>query len=593
MIRYFVLAFLLFLCLFFHNVSSAQQPDEPETVISELASMLSSDRVIRTSRYVDNLRESKASLADVSYRLEKLAHRANLWNDQLLLNHVRFHQITKRGFQSALAPDDIIAVFDSARTYFENRNDLRYTGVCHFYIGKHRYEQNQYEEAFYHQAKALELFRAVGFDKIPEMGKYLHVMSINNLYFHNYQKVVQLMQSAIRLPPYNINLHVQRYNTLAIAYENLNLLDSAIYFFKRTRDIAISIGNPTWPYIAIGNLGSVYQKQGRYREALNMMMQDYINSRYKNRHPILARNTAIGIASIWQRFGQPDSVLHYLTISKELNTLVGNSEPMWQQQRDRKFYLNYYQVFHDYYKTLGSMAMAYNYLDSLTRLRNETNLLYNKKDTRLGEDRLKIQQQLADISAQQADKKRILTRFQFILGVVGLLVVILSLRYYLLRLRHSKDRMIAEKEREIQLELQKKTETRLVQANVELEQYMHHLKEKSELVETLRQQIDNWRKLPDLENQQLDNLVNQLANIKLLTPDDWNDFRKRFNQAFAGELDQLKLNYGDLTVAEERLYALEKMNVSTTQIAWMLGISKESVRKARYRLRKKINLSED
>jgi hypothetical protein len=343
----------------------------------------------------------------------------------------------------------------------------------------------------------------------------------------------------------------------------------------------------------VGNLGRVYLKQGRHREALKLLMQEYMHNQHKKPHPILARNAAIEIASIWGKFGRNDSVLHYLRISENLNTLAGNTEPMWKQQRDKQFYLNYYQVFHDYYKTLGSMAMAYNYLDSLTRLRNETNLLYNKKDTRLGEDRLKIQRQLADISAQQADKKRILTRFQFILGVVGLLVVILSLRYYLLRLRHSKDRMIAEKEREIQLELQKKTETRLVQANVELEQYMHHLKEKSELVETLRQQIDNLRKLPDLENQQLDNLVSQLANIKLLTPDNWNDFRRRFNQAFAGELDQLKLNYVDLTVAEERLYALEKMNVSTTQIAWMLGISKESVRKARYRLRKKINFSED
>jgi hypothetical protein len=95
-----------------------------------------------------------------------------------------------------------------------------------------------------------------------------------------------------------------------------------------------------------------------------------------------------------------------------------------------------------------------------------------------------------------------------------------------------------------------------------------------------------------LENQQLDDLMNSLANIKLLTPDDWNDFRQRFNQAFAGELDQLKLNNGDLTVAEERLYALEKMNVSTPQIAWMLGISKESVRKARYRLRKKSTFSQ-
>ncbi|MCE7044617.1 tetratricopeptide repeat protein [Dyadobacter sp. CY312] len=587
--EYFII-FCLYFVVFFHNTSAAQQPDELETVILELDSETPSRRIIRTSRYIDSLRESQVSLAGVGYRLEKLHQKASLWGDQPLLNHVRFHQITKKGFQSALPPEDIIAVFDSARTYFQNRNDQRYTGVCHYYIGVQRYEQKQYGEAFYHHAKALELFEAVGFDNIPEMGKYLHVMAINNLYFHNNSKVIKLMRAAINLPPYNRNLDVQRFNTLAVAYQNLNQLDSTIYYLKRTRDIAVSIGNNTWPYIAVGNLGRVYLKQGRHREALKLLMQEYMHNQHKKPHPILARNAAIEIASIWGKFGRNDSVLHYLRISENLNTLVGNTEPMWKQQRDKQFFLNYYRVYHDYYKARNYMAMAYTYLDSLTRLSNETNVIYNKAETKLAEDRLKIQQQLADISEQQAEKERIRTRLQFIIGIVGLIAVILSLLYYLLRLKHSKDLLIAKKERQIQLALQERTEMQLVQANIELDEYMQHLQEKSNLVESFRHQIEELRKLPDLENQQLDDLINQLANIKLLTPDDWNDFRKRFNQAFAGELDQLKLNYGDLTVAEERLYALEKMNVSTSQIAWMLGISKESVRKARYRLRKKIQV---
>jgi hypothetical protein len=505
--QYFLLAFFLSLCLSFQFASATQHPDELEIVIRELHSNIPSRRVIRTSRYIDSLRESKVSLSGVSYRLDQLHQRATQWDDQQLSAHVQFHQITKRGFQSALAPDDIIAVFDSARTYFENRNDQRYTGVCHYYIGIQRYEQKQYGEAFYHHAKALELFEAVGFDKIPEMGKYLHVMAINNLYFHNYSKVVQLMRAAISLPPYNRNLDVQRFNTLAVAYQNLNQLDSTIYYLKRTWDIAISIGNNTWPYIAVGNLGRVYLTQRRYREALNMLMQEYLHNQHKKPHPILARNAAIAIASVWQKFGQSDSVLHYLKISEHLNTLVGNTEPMWRKQRDEQFYLNYYRVCHDYYKTERNIGMAYCYLDSLARLSNETNLLYNETETQLAENRLKIQQQLADISAQQVDKKRIRTRLQVIIGIVGLVAVILSLLYYLLRLRHSKDRLIAEKERNIQLALREKTETKLAQANTQLKEYVQHLQEKSDLVESFRSQIDELRKLPDLENQQLDDLI--------------------------------------------------------------------------------------
>ena len=195
--QYFLLAFFFSFCLSFQFASATQQPDELETVIRELASNAPSRRVIRTSRYVDSLREAKISLSGVGYRLEKLRQKAILWDDQQLSAHVQFHQITKRGFQSALALDDVVAVFDSARIYFESVNDRRYAAVCHFYIGNQRYEQKQYGEAFYHHAKALELFETEGFNKIPEMGKYLHVMAMNHLYFHNYQKVVQLMRAAI------------------------------------------------------------------------------------------------------------------------------------------------------------------------------------------------------------------------------------------------------------------------------------------------------------------------------------------------------------------------------------------------------------
>lgn len=165
--------------------------------------------------------------------------------------------------------------------------------------------------------------------------------------------------------------------------------------------------------------------------------------------------------------------------------------------------------------------------------------------------------------------------------------MIMGLLYYLQRLRHAKDRLIAEKEKVVQESVQEKMKAQLTEANIELQEYMRHLQEKNRLVETFQMQINELDKLPVLKTQEFGDLTNRLAHTKLLTAEDWHDFRQRFNRVFAGELDQIKMNYGDLTTAEDRLYALEKMNVSTAQIAWMLGVSPESVRKSRYRLRKK------
>src|SRR5690606_5995758 len=160
---------------------------------------------------------------------------------------------------------------------------------------------------------------------------------------------------------------------------------------------------------------------------------------------------------------------------------------------------------------------------------------------------------------------------------------------YLLRLRHTRARLQAEKQQALQRAAREKIEAKLAQANMELEEYMLRLAEKSNLIKSFEAQIDALRAGAAQQTHHLDDLTARLAETKLLTPEDWADFRRRFNRAFEGELDQLKLKYRDLTSAEERIYALEKMNVSTSQMAWMLGIAPESVRKARYRLRKKID----
>jgi len=58
-------------------------------------------------------------------------------------------------------------------------------------------------------------------------------------------------------------------------------------------------------------------------------------------------------------------------------------------------------------------------------------------------------------------------------------------------------------------------------------------------------------------------------------------------------LDRLREEFGSFTKSEMRLIALLKMNLSSKDIANTLRISAEGVKKARYRLRKKMGLSRE
>lgn len=84
-----------------------------------------------------------------------------------------------------------------------------------------------------------------------------------------------------------------------------------------------------------------------------------------------------------------------------------------------------------------------------------------------------------------------------------------------------------------------------------------------------------------------------LVQSKLLTNQDWTKFKMLFEKAFPEFISNLRNEYSDLTSAEERIFLLLKVKNDTREMADALGISIESVRKGKYRLKKKLNLQEE
>lgn len=75
--------------------------------------------------------------------------------------------------------------------------------------------------------------------------------------------------------------------------------------------------------------------------------------------------------------------------------------------------------------------------------------------------------------------------------------------------------------------------------------------------------------------------------------DDWKVFETNFERAHEQFMKTLKDNYHDLTPSDLRLCAFLRMNLSSKEIAPLLGISVRGVENHRYRLRKKLNLEAD
>ncbi len=77
---------------------------------------------------------------------------------------------------------------------------------------------------------------------------------------------------------------------------------------------------------------------------------------------------------------------------------------------------------------------------------------------------------------------------------------------------------------------------------------------------------------------------------RILTQDDWMYFKELFEKSFPGFLLKFRSSYPEMSEAEERLFLLLKLNMTSREIANTLGIQPESVKKTRSRLRKRLEL---
>ena len=85
-------------------------------------------------------------------------------------------------------------------------------------------------------------------------------------------------------------------------------------------------------------------------------------------------------------------------------------------------------------------------------------------------------------------------------------------------------------------------------------------------------------------------LIQQLSSQTILTEDDWIDFKTGFEKLHPSFFITLKEIAPDITIAEQRMAALLRIQLLRKKIAQMLGISPGSVHKTCQRLRLRLHL---
>ncbi len=141
------------------------------------------------------------------------------------------------------------------------------------------------------------------------------------------------------------------------------------------------------------------------------------------------------------------------------------------------------------------------------------------------------------------------------------------------------------KERELKMELEKR--------DLKLTSYTMNFIQKGTLLKDLQKKITE---IGEARNPEVAAGLREMKNIlnrHLSTEKDWEDFNTHFQNVHPQFIFALKRKYPDISPSDFRLCTLLKLNLNSKQIADIMGISPESVKTARYRLRTKLGLPKE
>lgn len=324
------------------------------------------------------------------------------------------------------------------------------------------------------------------------------------------------------------------YENLGSLHEDKLELDTALKYFTKALELDKASNNRIAQIEVINNIGDVYRKSGRYKQSLMYTRQ--------------AANLAKELNDQYQ-LGSA-----YRDLSKAFNLLNRNDSAYYYSEAGRNIFLEIYTQ--DNEKQLAL-------LQTLFEIEQKDNAIARFENE-------KITNRVIAIAA----------------GVIAVLVALLG---YAIT---SRQRLKIKNEQKLHEQSQLNLKGELELKSKELTSHTLHLIQKNQLLEELKNKLNLIVK--DDKRDQRKELKQLLSLISMNHNQDrnWEDFRTVFEQVHEDFFDSVKKHSSQLNASDMRLLALLKMNLSSADIATMLGISQDSLRISRYRLRKKLNLPE-
>lgn len=479
-------------------------------------------------------------------------------------------------------------------------------------ISLNRSSMGQYPEAVENLQKVIDMTSKAG-EKSMLLKGYSSIATI-------YQRLGNSLQALeAYLSALKISEQLNEKQSIAITLINIagvqsdmNENKTALETLQRAQQLAKEMGDSVMISNCLTNVGNVYKKM-KHPEALQYLQAALGMAGEKNINQRI--NLLMNIGSVYAEEGQFDKAEKNLNealeltqrakikhASSEVLQLMGS---LYYKQKDYKRAIEYaksslqvsneinyleakksnYKLLSDIYAATGNYKEAYqNY--TLHKQLNDS--VFNDKNVRkiaLMESAYKYDKEKQRYEMEKVNqllKIKSQRYFIFFLAIVTLLIVILSYQFYL------SNRL---KKKALRLEIE--------QINNQLEYSQKELASATlKLVQSSESDAYCMKILKDIGSntneeggKNVHSLINYYQNKTVYT--NWEEFETLFLKVNSDFYDKLNEHCPTLTLNERKLCVFLKLNMSNKDIAQITFQSDEALKKARMRLRKKLEMERD
>ncbi|MEY2828292.1 MAG: hypothetical protein RIQ33_150 [Bacteroidota bacterium] len=372
------------------------------------------------------------------------------------------------------------------------------------------------------------------------------------------------------------------YTSLGLAYKNLKKNDSAEMYFKSALAERIKSRNFTYLPISYIHVAELEMTKGK-------ALQSKI---YFDKAFAIADSTSNKEAKVSALLGLGKWFLQFEKNNIQAELQFISAKKLATELADKSFYIKTLEQLAAFKTQTQDFKSALIYKNEINIFKDSFNVWEKQKMQKKLEVQFDVAEKdrLLKIAKQEKEISK-LTITLLAASILFLLLFTIAIILFLKRINKRDKQLLDAKELLVKaIEEKNKLQEKQLQNEIEFKESQLsaislQMLQKNELMQELKEKLNENNSISK------DNTIHKIINKGLSQEKDWSDFNSHFESINKNFYTRIKQTFPDISPNEIKICALIKMNLSIKEMAAILNISPDSVKTARYRLRKKMQLN--